>query len=178
MNLLHRLVLLPLLIFGTCAALGNESGNVRLEFVHPERFTDFRIQGRQEIESAQIFRDQVSPYLSPVVARRFPGVTLSLKFTDINLAGRLNTSDIRKFSNVRFEREGAHPLRLDFDYALADSRGRVLESGTKSLVDSDYLRRYVNYPISLRGSPLFYEEKTLSRWLNSETPTSPSLAGK
>ena len=88
MNLLYRLLLLPLLIFGVCAALASEPGNIRIEFVHPERFTDFRILGRQEIESAQIFRDQVSSYLSPVVAKRFPGATLSLKFTDIDLAGR------------------------------------------------------------------------------------------
>jgi hypothetical protein len=171
-------LLLSIVTLGLATANAAEASNVRIEFVNPKHFSDFRIQGRNEIASVPIFREKISHYLSPTVAKRYPGATLSLKFTDINLAGRLNTSDTRRLNNVRIEREGALPLRLDFDYALSDSRGKVLESGSKSLVDSDYLRRYVNYPISLRGSPLFYERETISRWLNSETLASPSIAGK
>jgi Protein of unknown function (DUF3016) len=178
MNLQHRLILLPLLLFGTFAALGSEPGNVRIEFVHPERFTDFKILGRQEIESAQIFRDEVSPYLSPVMAKRFPGATLFLKFTDINLAGRYELSRTRNFNNVRFDRDIASPLRLEFEYTLTDPKGKVLTSGPKSLVETDYLRRYINYPNSEKVSTLFYEKVTLSLWLRYLTPSSSNLAGK
>jgi hypothetical protein len=177
-NLLHRWLLLPLLSLGACAAVANQPGNVRIEFVHPERFSDFRIQGRNETDSARIFRDQVSPYLSPVVVRRFPGATLSLRFTDIDLAGRLEPWRIRKFNNVRFDREGASPLRLYFDYALTDSKGRVLANGSESLVESDYLHRYISYPNSEKVSTLFYEKVTLSRWLSYLTPSGSSFAGK
>ena len=58
MNSLPRWLLMPLLSLGTWAALASEPSNVRIEFVHPERFSDFSIQGRQEIQSASIFRDQ------------------------------------------------------------------------------------------------------------------------
>ena len=57
-NLLHRWFLLPLLGLGAFAALANEQSNVRIEFVHPERFSDLQIQGRQEITSAPIFRER------------------------------------------------------------------------------------------------------------------------
>jgi hypothetical protein len=177
-NLLQRLLLLPLLGFGTCVALASEPGNVRIEFVQPQRFTDFRIQGRNEIESTRIFRDQVSPSLSSVVAKRFPGSTLTLKFTDINLAGRYEPTRIRKFNDVRFERQGASPLRLEFQYTLTDSKGRILTTGSKSLVESDYLYRYINYANSDRVSILFYEKTTLSRWLGDLTPSGSSFAGK
>jgi hypothetical protein len=177
-NLLQRLLLLPLLGFGTCVALASEPGNVRIEFVQPERFTDFRVQGRNEIESTRIFRDQVSPSLSSVVAKRFPGSTLTLKFTDINLAGRYEPTRIRKFNDVRFDREGASPLRLEFQYTLTNSKGRILTTGSKSLVESDYLYRYINYPNSDRVSILFYEKTTLSRWLGDLTPSGSSFAGK
>ncbi len=177
-SILHRLLLLPLLSFGACALLASEHGNLRIEFVHPERFTDFRIQGRNEIDSARIFRDQVSSYLSPVVAKRFPDATLSLRFTDIDLAGRLAPSRIRKFNNVRFDREGASPLRLEFEYTLTDPKGSVLATGSKRLVESDYLRRYINYPNSDKVSTLFYEKVTLSRWLSYLTPTGSHLARK
>jgi hypothetical protein len=178
LSLLHRLLLLPLLSFGGCAALASERSNVGIEFAHPERFTDFRIQGRNEIDSARIFRDQVSSYLSPLVAHRFPDATLSLRFTDIDLAGRLTPSRIRRFNNVRFDREGASPLRLEFQYTLTDPKGSVLTTGSKRLVESDYLRRYINYPNSEKVATLFYEKVTLSRWLSYLTLTGSRLARK
>jgi hypothetical protein len=155
-----------------------ESGNVEIGYDHPIHFTDFRIQGRNEIDSAKIFRDQVSPPLSAVVAKNFPGATLSLTFTDINLAGRYAPSRIRNLNNVRIDREGASPLRLEFQYTLTDSKGRVLTAGTKSLVDADYLRRYINYPNSDKVTTLFYEKTALTRWLDDLTPSGSTLAGK
>ncbi len=101
----------------------------------------------QEIQSAPIFQDRSSAYLSPSVARRVPGATLTLRFTDIDLAGRLEPWRIRKFTNVRFDRNmAANPLRLYFDYTLTDSQGRILTSGSKALVDGDYIQRYIYYP--------------------------------
>ncbi len=176
MNLLHRLLFL--LIFTSCVALASGTGNLRIEFVHPERFSDFRIMGLQENESARIFRDNVSSYLGPVMARRYPSATLTLKFTDINLAGRLDPSRIRKFNDVRFDREGASPLRLEFEYTLADSKGKVLANASTSLVESDYLRRYINYPNSEKVTTLFYEKVTLSRWLTNLAPSNSAFAGK
>ena len=93
-----------MLCLGLSTAHAAQPSNVRIDFVHPERFSDFSIQGRQEITSAPIFRDNISAYLSPYVARRFPGATLTLRFTDIDLAGRLEPWRIRKFNDVRFDR--------------------------------------------------------------------------
>jgi hypothetical protein len=101
-----------------------------------------------------------------------------LKFTDIDLAGRYEPTRIRKFNGVRFERQGASPLRLEFQYTLTDSKGRILTTGSKSLVESDYLYRYINYANSDRVSILFYEKTTLSRWLGDLTPSGSSFAGK
>jgi Protein of unknown function (DUF3016) len=175
MNLFHHWFLLPLLSFGAFAILASEPSNVSIEFVHPERFSDFQILGLQEIKSAPIFRNRISAYLSPVVARRFPGVTLTLRFTDIDLSGRLEPWRIRKFTNVRFDHNVVSPLRLFFDYTLTDRTGRVLASGSTSLVDGDYLSRYAYYPNIEQTTPLFYEKVTLSRWLNYLTPSGPNV---
>jgi hypothetical protein len=172
-KLSHRWFLLPLLGLGACAGLANEPSNVRIEFVHPERFSDLQIQGRQEVTSAPIFRNQIASYLSPYVARRFPGATLTLKFTNIDLAGRLEWWRIRKFNDVRFDRTmGANPLRLYFDYTLTDSKGRVLANGSKAIVDGDYINRYVYYPNIQKADTLFYEKVTLYRWLDYLTARS------
>jgi Protein of unknown function (DUF3016) len=173
LNPLERWLILPLLSLGASAALAIEPSNVHIEFVHPERFSDFRIQGRQQTQSASIFRDRVSAYLSPNVARRFPNSTLTLKFTDIDLAGRLEPSRIRKFTNVRFDRNVASPLRLFFDYTLINSKGRVFSSGSESLVVGDYLYRYAYYPNIEQTQTLFYEKVTLNRWLDYLAPSGP-----
>jgi hypothetical protein len=167
----------PLISLALSTAQAAEPSNVEIGYDRPIRFTDFRIQGRNEIDSAKIFRDQISPSLSGTIAERFPGAKLSLRFTDINLAGH-PSSRIRNFNNVRFDREGASPLRLEFQYTLTDSKGRVLAAGTKSLVDADYLRRYINYPNSDKVTTLFYEKTTLTRWLDDLTPSGSSFAGK
>lgn len=177
-NLWYRWLLLPLLGFGACGLLAVEPGNVRIEFVHPERFSDFQILGLQEIKSAPIFRDRVSAYLSPVVARRFGGATLTLRFTDIDLSGRLEPWRVRNFTNVRFDHNVASPLRLFFYYTLTDSKGRVLASGSTSLVDGDYLYRYAYYPNIEQTAPLFYEKVTLYRWLNYLTPSNAAVEQK
>ncbi len=178
-NQFYRWLPLVLLSFGAGNALG--ANNVRIEFVHPERFSDFRIQDRQEIASAPIFRDEVSSYLSPKVSRRFPGATLTLKFTDIDLAGRLEPWRISRFPKnigVRFARNMQLPLRLYFDYTLSDPKGRVLANGSASLVEVDYLHRYFYVSNEQRADTLFYEKAALERWLNSLTPATARVAEK
>ena len=176
---IYRWLPLLLLSFGAGDALAVD--NVRIEFVRPERFSDFRIQDRQETASASIFRDEVSGYLSPKVQRRFPGATLSLKFTDINLAGRLEPWRISRFPNnigTRFDRNMQQPLRLYFEYALTDPKGRVLTNGTAALVDADYLNRYFYASNAQKSDILFYEKATLSRWLGSLSPARTAVAEK
>jgi Protein of unknown function (DUF3016) len=171
MKKLLRYLLLPIFGLSLTAVFAAESSNVHISFVQPERFSDLRIQGRQEAPSAAIFRDEVSTYLSPIMAKRFPGCTLSLKFTDIDLAGRIATSKPRKLSNVRIDRNVASPLRMYFDYKLSDSNGKTLATGSKSLVDPDYLYRYTYYPNQSRSDTLFYEKVTLYRWLSTVAPS-------
>ena len=106
-----------------------------------------------------------------MVAKRFPGDQLSLTFTDIDLAGRNDFSRTRKLANIRIDRNIASPLRLYFDYTLTDSRGKVLASGSKSLVDADYLYRYNYYPEQTKSKTLFYEMATLNRWIDTLNPS-------
>ena len=101
-----------------------------------------------------------------------------MKFTDIDLASRLEPWRNQRFNDVRFARDiGAVPVRLYFDYKLTDSQNRVVASGSASLVDTDYLARYNYYPSSQRSQTLFYEKLTLARWFRSVSPTAASFAG-
>jgi hypothetical protein len=179
MNIAPSYRWLPLLFLGFWAGNALAAHNVRIEFDHPERFSDFRIQDRQEIASAPIFRDEISNYLSRTMSRRFPGATLTLRFTDIDMAGRLKRERTRRFNDVRFDREmGASPLRLYFDYTLTDPKGRILATGSKALVEGDYIQRYIYYPSTEKTGTLFYEKAALNRWLSYLTPSGSAVTAK
>jgi hypothetical protein len=170
------LLLVPIVTLGLSSAHATEPSNVHIEFVHPERFTDFTIQGRDEIASVPIFRDAISTYISAIVAKRFPGKTLTLRFTNIDLAGRMEPWRIRRFNDVRWDREFQSPLRLYFDYTLTDSKGTVLTGGSQSILDQLYLQRHIDYPPSTAFSPLFYEKLDLANWVRRLTPSNPAFA--
>ena len=96
-----------------CSTVAASSSNVVMTFVHPERFTDFRVQDRNEWDSAAWFTRNVTGALAPTVAQQAPGCTLAFRFTDIDLGGRYR----RNLSNhVRFYSNGREPIRLYFDY--------------------------------------------------------------
>jgi Protein of unknown function (DUF3016) len=170
---------LMLLVLGATLSSAYAAGrnNIRIDFVQPENFSDFRIQDRDERASAPIFADKISYYLAPMVARRFPGATLSLRFTDIYLAGELRPWRGPRVHDIRFAVNMRYPLRLYFDYNLVDSRGHVLASGSKSIVDADYVQRYVIFNYGTR-STLFYEEMELRDWVNRLEAAPPSSLAK
>lgn len=153
--------------------------NVIITFVHPERFTDFRVQGRNEHESAAKFAGEMSSALASTVAKQAPGCTLVFQFTDIDLGGRYEPQLNRRFNNVRFYHNGHEPVRLYFDYTLADPRGRALAKGSASATDALYLGRYASESTQLPFEEFFFEKQTLISWIRNKIKgpeSSPNLA--
>jgi hypothetical protein len=159
-----------LLVLGLTVSVGfgAEPANIRIDFMQPQRFTDFRIQNRSEMESTRIFSTDIIRNLSPVVARRFPGATLSLRFTDIDLAGRYEPWRGPQFDNVRFINDYTGPLKLSFDYQLIGPKRELVASGSKTLVDNDFQRRFATYAATGSAtSSLFYEKAELRAWFEA-----------
>jgi len=128
------------------------SGLVTIQYIGPERFTDFSIHGRDVRSSASVFTQEVTRTLEPVIGRRFPGYLLTLRFTDIDLAGR-------RSSSVRIVRNRT-PARLSFDYVLRDKSGRTVASGSQRLVDTGHTSSSRN-----RSGSLNNETRMLRGWL-------------
>jgi Protein of unknown function (DUF3016) len=158
---------MALLLAGiTPAAFGAGPGNVRVTYTDPERFIDFNIQRQGERRSAKIFAEAVSSDLARSIAKRFPGATLSLRFTNIDLAGRYEPWRAPRGEYIRFYRN-VTPLRLDFNYVLSDAGGRVLAQGSERLTDLNYLTRFgVQLPRDTYDDPLYYEKYALEHWVN------------
>jgi hypothetical protein len=131
------------------------SSVVTIQFVNPERFTDFSLQRRDLQYTASVFTQRMTEALQPVMERRFPGGRLRLRFTDIDLGGR-------RFSMASSTTRSRIPARFSFDFSLQDRSGRTLASGSQRLI--------VTESSSLSGNPnrssrLTNESRTLARWL-------------
>jgi disulfide oxidoreductase YuzD len=136
---------------------------VSVQFINPSKFTDFQIRGRDANYTASHFADSVKEELAPLMKSKYPGASLGLRFTDIDLAGRETTS-----KNARVMRGEAHPARLAFDFVLADATGKVLAKGSTRLTDNASLSSNRYDP---RRSQLFYyERRVLNRWLRTLSP--------
>jgi hypothetical protein len=130
---------------------------VTIDFVDPGRFTNFRINDQDFQRSSTVFSQDVTRALRPVMARRFPGHTLKLRYTDIDLAGRRTPGPqgLRVVSASR-------PPWLAFDYVLQNPSGRTIASGSQRLV--------AGAPASSsesRSRPVQIEADMMQRWLQT-----------
>jgi hypothetical protein len=148
------------ILFGAsgCSTEGGRvatSSVVTIQFVNPERFTDFSLQRRDVQYTAAVFSQRMTEALQPVMERRFPGGQLRLRFTDIDLAGRR--------SSMGSSSPGSRtPARFSFDFSLRDRSGRTLASGSQRLIVTDRSSLSDN---PNRSSRLTNESRSLARWL-------------
>jgi Protein of unknown function (DUF3016) len=145
---------------GTAARVGGPGAVVTVQYVSPQTFTDFSVQGRSVLSSTSIFTQDVMRTLVPVMRSRFPGNMLTLRFTDIDLAGGRFAG---RPGSVRILRPNTS-IHLSFVYMVKDEFGRTLASGSRTLVDSLH-RTLARNPSSSR--PLYFETRMLRRWLES-----------
>jgi hypothetical protein len=129
---------------------------VTIDFVDPGKFTDFRVNNRDLPDSSTIFTRDVTNSLRPVMARRFPGHTLNLRYTNIDLASR-RTSGPQGLGVA----PGSTQPWLAFDFVLQNPSGRVIARGSQRLVASA--------PPSAqnRSHPVQIEADMMQRWLRN-----------
>ena len=142
--------------------LGAPFATVDIQYVQPSKFTDFNIYGRGYQWSASYFTSQISGDLRPAVERKIPGGKLTLRFTDIDLAGHYPS---RGGSSVRVVRGQIRPARMSFAFVLQDSSGRTLANGSTRITDNSSPSSMAHH--SKRSSALYYEKRMLERWLKS-----------
>jgi len=130
---------------------------VTVDYVDPGRLTDFRINNRDFQQSSTIFTRDVISALRPVMARRFPGHTLKLRYTDIDLASR-RTSGPQGLKVVSANRAP----QLAFDYTLQNPAGRTIASGSQRLVASAPASSSES-----RAHPVQIETDMMQRWLRT-----------
>ena len=139
------------------ARVPSARATVRIDFVNPERFTSFRVNNRDFQHSSTIFIRDVTSALLPVMARRFPGHTLNLRYTNIDLASR-RTSGPQGLSVVPTTARAS----LAFDYVLKNPSGRTIARGSRRLVESAPGSTTLD-----RSHPVQVESDLMQRWLRT-----------
>ena len=142
-------------------------GTATAEFENPEEFTDFSVSGMSEEKTLNIFQDELEPELQRLADKYLAeGETLTLTFTDIDMAGDIQPWRNRTNSDIRYV-EAIYPPRLKFSFTLADTEGNILKEGEAAESDLGF---QMNINASVRGQHMsfFYELELLSDWARKE----------
>ena len=113
------------------------------------------------------FTREVTQTLEPVMRSQFPAYMLTLRFTNIDLAGRRSTGprSVRVVST-------RHPARLSFNYVLQDKSGHPAASGSQTLVQTSPTRG------PSRSGPLDSSSEAKSKRLQEIKPPLLLRSGK
>lgn len=111
---------------------------VEVNYHEPENFADFKMTERYLESDAKALEKELTKAIERAADRTLPpGYTLNVRFTDIDLAGDVNPFQRINLRDVR-EYRGVYPPRLVFEYAIVDTAGNTVLSGSERLVDMAY----------------------------------------
>ncbi len=160
------------LAFATEPAQTGADARVSVNFVDPQHFTDLKEEDAGDT-SPQLL-DQLKDFIAKTGASYVPaGMRLEVSVTDVDMAGRFEPWRGPQWDHVRIVKS-IYPPRIRLDFKLTDARGRVVNSGQRSLTDLAFQTRdpfLVPSDDSLR-----YEKDLLRDWFRSEFK-STAMAG-
>jgi DUF3016 family protein len=147
----------------SCFAIGstNAKATVRVEYVHPENFTDVSFRSmthqaaeeRLEREMTKTIEAAAGQYLSPY--------QLDVQIVDVAMAGREAFEKPGLNSDLRIRNQMGKPPRISIQYKIKDSRGHVVAKGARVLTDLNYQFGYSDSQIDT----LYPEKQLLRDWI-------------
>lgn len=145
-------------------AVYKAGGQIEVTFASPEKFTDVRDAYTPSEKGRQAILDQIRDYMMKAGQNYVPvGQTLSVTFTDIDLAGDYepwrggSNMDIRIIKDV-------YPPRIDLTFKLTGPDGAVIKEGKRQLRNLVFM---ADYSINPRDT-LRYEKKLLEDWFKND----------
>lgn len=126
-----------------CSAAFATSGSAskaaaQVAYNEPEKFTDFKTSEYYRSSDAEVLQKELSRAIERTAGQALPpGYTLTVRFTDIDLAGDINPYHRMNLNDVRVYR-GIYAPSLTFDYAVLDLEGNTVLSGSEKLIDMAY----------------------------------------
>jgi hypothetical protein len=171
----HHILLAAALACATTLFAAPPAANTHVEviFDHPENFTDVKDGNMGSEKGRDNYLALIKEHIQQRAARYLmEGQTLTLTFTNIDMAGDFEPWRGPDFSDVRIVKE-IYPPRMHFSYKLVDASGAVVKEGQEKLIDMSF--QMTASPIDAQDS-LRYEKAMLDNWLRDKIQ--PSKADK
>ena len=137
---------------------------VNVEWVEPEKYRDPWAISVESAKSREMTLNSLETYIKRAAGRHVDeGETLTLRVTELDLAGRFDYSRGPELADVRIVRS-ADFARIAFDYTLTNAEGEVLKEG------SERLTHMLLVPLSLpnRNEQAPYVRALIHDWVNTK----------
>lgn len=145
------------------AEIGQDS-RINVQFVEPENFTDIRDSYTSTTDHQ---REWVLREIRRFLEKRGetalrPDLTLTVRITDIDLAGDFEPWRFRFNDDIRIVKD-IYPTRIKLEFQLMDSAGNVVAEGERKLSDFGHITTF-----SPSSDALRFEKEVLRDWLSRE----------
>ncbi|MDB6094932.1 MAG: hypothetical protein JWM32_2494 [Verrucomicrobia bacterium] len=148
------------------AADSSAKADARTEvnFSHPEKFADVRDAYMGSDKGRDGILDQLRDYIDLRAKRYVPeGQKLVVNVTDIDLAGDYEPWRGPSMTDVRVVKD-IYPPKIDLDFKLVDSTGKVVKEGKRQLRDLAFMMKLsINRDDNLR-----FEKGLIDDWLQDD----------
>jgi Protein of unknown function (DUF3016) len=156
-------LLLSLAAPGALRAAPLPAARTEVVFAHPDTYTDVKDsefgtdKGRDAILARlkSFIIDHATPLLPP-------GETLTMTFTDVDLAGDYEPWRSGQWSDVRIVKD-IYPPAFKFTYSVTDPSGKVVSQGAEDIRDLSFTFRFS--PDTTDS--LHFEKSFLDDWIHS-----------
>lgn len=112
---------------------------VAVTFLEPESFTDVRERSFDDPRDRNSILKEFKTFLEDRAPKYLPqGASLSITFTDIDLAGDFEPWRGAVIGDIRIVKD-AYPPRMKLSFRLTDANGEVIKQGDRVLTNVNFL---------------------------------------
>ena len=160
--LVTLLGLLPALTVG--AAPSQTLARAEVNFFEPQKFTDVRDSYMGDYDRTTYLESIRNHVLEQAKYYVPDGHTLSVTFTDIDMAGDFEPWRGPRFDDIRIVKD-IYPPRIELAFRLTDAEGNVVKEGRRNLRDLSFMMKIT---MAFRDDPVRHEKALLDDWLRDE----------
>jgi len=135
---------------------------VRVEYVHPESFTDVSFRSMTREAAVERLERELTHTIEAAAAQYLNAYQLDVRIVDVAMAGRQAFENPGLNSDIRIRHEMGKPPKISVQYQINDSTGHIVAQGARVLTNLNY---QWDYPDSYYLDTLYPEKLLLRDWI-------------
>jgi len=158
------MLLLAAVGLGVSSGASAQDDRVTVELANPQKFSDFKTSCVNRPADVTALAARLERSVKIIAGRWLPeGQRMEITVSNIDMAGDIEVwrnpfaCDLRTMKDI-------YPPRIDLTFRILDAEGKEIRTGTRRLVDVNYLDRSTPSGID----QLRYEKDLLADWLQRE----------